>query len=46
MTETIAERQRTARAKRRVEFEAAADGMAWLHAFLPADDAALIFDRL
>ena len=46
MTETIAERQRKARAKRRVEFEAAADGMAWLHAFLPADDAALIFDRL
>lgn len=46
MTETLAERQRTARAKRRVEFEAAADGMAWLHAFLPAADAALIFDRL
>ena len=46
MTETLAERQRAARAKRRVEFEAAADGMAWLHAFLPADDAALIFDRL
>ena len=46
MTETLAERQRKARAKRRVEFEAAADGMAWLHAFLPADDAALIFDRL
>ena len=46
MSESIAERQRKARAKRRVEFEAAADGMAWLHAFLPADDAALIFDRL
>ena len=46
MTETIAERQRKALAKRRVEFEASADGMAWLHAFLPADDAALIFDRL
>ena len=46
MAETLAERQRVARAKRLVEFEAAADGMAWLHAFLPADDAALIFDRL
>lgn len=46
LSETLAERQRTARAKRRVEFEPAADGMAWLHAFLPAEDAALIFDRL
>ena len=46
LTETIAERHRRARAKRRVEFEAAADGMAWLHAFLPVGDAALIFDRL
>ncbi|GAA1763529.1 DUF222 domain-containing protein [Agromyces humatus] len=46
MTETLAERHRKARAKRRVEFEAAADGMAWLHALLPAADAALIFDRL
>ncbi|GAA1751360.1 hypothetical protein GCM10009747_05970 [Agromyces humatus] len=46
VSESLAERQRTARAKRRVEFEAAADGMAWLHAFLPADDAKLIFDRL
>ncbi|GAA1804741.1 hypothetical protein GCM10009749_11100 [Agromyces neolithicus] len=46
ISETIAERHRKARAKRRVEFEAAADGMAWLHAFLPIDDAKLIFDRL
>lgn len=46
MTETLAERQHAAHAKRRVEFEAAADGMAWLHAFLPATDAALIYDRL
>jgi Domain of unknown function (DUF222) len=44
--ETIAERHRAARANRRVELEAAHDGMAWLHAFLPADDAMLIKDRL
>ena len=46
MSESLAERQRAARARRRVELEPAGDGMAWLHAFLPADDAALIFDRL
>ncbi|MCD2442933.1 HNH endonuclease [Agromyces sp. SYSU K20354] len=46
VSENLAERQRRARAKRRIEFEPAADGMAWLHAFLPAADAALIFDRL
>ena len=44
--ESIADRHRAARAKRRVELEAAHDGMAWLHAFLPADDAMLIKDRL
>jgi hypothetical protein len=44
--ESIAERHRTARAKRRVELEPARDGMAWLHALLPAADALLIKDRL
>ncbi|KRC58728.1 hypothetical protein ASE14_19595 [Agromyces sp. Root81] len=44
--QSIAERHRAARAKRRVEIEPAADGMAWLHAFLPAADALLIRDRL
>lgn len=44
--ETIAERHRAARAKRRVELEAAHDGMAWLHALLPAAEAMLIKDRL
>lgn len=44
--ESIAERHRAARAKRRVELEPARDGMAWLHALLPAADALLIKDRL
>jgi hypothetical protein len=44
--ESIAERHRAARAERRVELETARDGMAWLHALLPAADALLIKDRL
>jgi Domain of unknown function (DUF222) len=44
--QSIAERHRAARAKRRVELEPARDGMAWLHALLPATDALLIKDRL
>lgn len=44
--ESIAERQRAALAERRVEIEPARDGMAWLHALLPAADAMLIKDRL
>ncbi|WP_448003511.1 DUF222 domain-containing protein [Agromyces bauzanensis] len=44
--ESIAERHRAARAERRVELEPAPDGMAWLHALLPAADAMLIKDRL
>ncbi|RXZ70951.1 HNH endonuclease signature motif containing protein [Agromyces albus] len=43
---SIAERHRAARAKRRIELEPARDGMAWLHALLPAPDALLIKDRL
>lgn len=44
--ESIEARHRAARAERRVELETARDGMAWLHAFLPAEDALLIKDRL
>ena len=44
--ETLAERHRAAHEKRRIELEPARDGMAWLHAFLPAVDAFLIKDRL
>jgi hypothetical protein len=44
--QSIAERHRAARAKRRVELEPARHGMAWLHALLPATDALLIKDRL
>lgn len=44
--QSIDERHRAARAKRRVEIEPALDGMAWLHALLPAADAFLIKDRL
>ncbi|WP_448005425.1 DUF222 domain-containing protein [Agromyces bauzanensis] len=44
--ESIAERHRAARAERRVELEPARDGLAWLHALLPAADALLIKDRL
>ena len=46
LAESIAERHRAARARRRIEVEPAADGMAWLHALLPAADALLIADRL
>ncbi len=44
--ETLAERHAAARAGRRVEFEPAHDGMAWLHLHVPACDAMLIRDRL
>ena len=43
---SLAERHLAARQKRRVEIEPALDGMAWLHALLPAADALLIKDRL
>ena len=46
LVETLAERHRAARAKRRVELEPTHDGMTWLHALLPAADAALIKNRL
>lgn len=44
--ESVADRHRAARAERRVELEPAGDGMAWLHALLPAGDALLIRSRL
>lgn len=44
--QSIDERHRAARANRRVEIEPARDGMAWLHALLPAADALLIKNRL
>ncbi|WP_082571642.1 HNH endonuclease signature motif containing protein [Agromyces sp. Root1464] len=44
--QSVADRHRAARQKRRVEIEPALDGMAWLHALLPAADALLIKDRL
>ncbi|WP_210418379.1 HNH endonuclease signature motif containing protein [Agromyces intestinalis] len=40
------DRHRAALAERRIELEPARDGMAWLHAFLPATEALLIHDRL
>ena len=43
---SLADRHLAARQKRRVEIEPALDGMAWLHALLPAADALLIKDRL
>ncbi|UOE45772.1 HNH endonuclease signature motif containing protein [Agromyces larvae] len=44
--ETLAERHAAALAERRLEFEPAADGMAWLHLHLDASDAMLICDRV
>ena len=44
--DSLAERHERARAERRVEFEPARDGMAWLHLHLAAGDALLIRDRL
>ncbi|UOE43023.1 HNH endonuclease signature motif containing protein [Agromyces larvae] len=44
--ETLHDRHRAALAERRIELEPARDGMAWLHAFLPATEALLIHDRL
>ncbi|WP_430647557.1 DUF222 domain-containing protein [Agromyces sp. GXS1127] len=46
LAETLAERHASARAERRVELEPARDGMAWLHVYLPAEDAHLIRNRL
>jgi hypothetical protein len=46
LVETLAERHHAAWAKRRVELEPTHDGMTWLHALLPAVDAALIKNRL
>ncbi|MCD5346518.1 HNH endonuclease signature motif containing protein [Agromyces sp. S2-1-8] len=46
LAETTSERHRAARETRRVEFEPATDGMAWLHVLLPAADALSIFVRL
>lgn len=43
---TLDERARTARSRRRVDFEPADDAMAWLHIHLPATDAAGIDTRL
>lgn len=46
LAETLASRHARARAERRVELEPARDGMAWLHVYLPAEDAHLIRNRL
>ncbi|MRG59288.1 DUF222 domain-containing protein [Agromyces sp. CFH 90414] len=46
LAETAAERHRAATGERRVELEPAADGMAWLHLFLPVTEALLIHRRL
>jgi hypothetical protein len=42
---TIAERHAKCRDDRRLEFEPARDGMAWLHHYLPAADALAIYNR-
>ncbi|MGW9632088.1 DUF222 domain-containing protein [Agromyces sp. NPDC055520] len=44
--ETATDRHLAAQAERRVEIEPALDGMAWLHAYLPASDALLVKSRL
>jgi hypothetical protein len=44
--ETAKERHRNARKKRGVWIEPAADGMAWLYAYLPAEDAQAIMAAL
>lgn len=44
--DTLQERHDLARAQRRVVLEPSADGMAWLHAYLPAIDAIRIDARL
>ncbi len=44
--DTLPERHEEARARRRVSVEAAEDGMAWLNAYLPVMDAALVQARL
>ncbi|MFE7845198.1 DUF222 domain-containing protein [Microbacterium sp. NPDC057407] len=43
---SLAERQRAALGKRRVIVEPAADGMAWVHAFLPAVEAFALHSRI
>ena len=44
--DTLEERHAAARQKRGVWVDSAADGMSWLKAYLPADEAAAIHDRL
>ncbi|QTX04138.1 HNH endonuclease signature motif containing protein [Agromyces archimandritae] len=44
--ESFAERHAKALAERRVELEPCGDGMAWLHLYLEASEAALAHDRL
>ncbi|WP_162451711.1 HNH endonuclease signature motif containing protein [Phytoactinopolyspora mesophila] len=44
--ETAKERRRNARKKRAVWIEPAADGMAWLYAYLPAEDAEALMATL
>ncbi len=44
--ETIVKRRRRAEERRNVGVEPAPDGMAWLNAYLPAEQAAAIDDRL
>jgi hypothetical protein len=45
-TDTTAERHQSERAFRRVYLEPDIDGMAWLHAYLPADTAIMTMGRL
>src|SRR3546814_3796761 len=42
---TLTERHEAALTRRRVVVEAADDGMAWLHAFVPAVEASASLDR-
>lgn len=44
--ETARQRRREERARRRVWMEPAQDGMAWLYAYLPAEDAAALMNAL
>ncbi|MFT4471983.1 DUF222 domain-containing protein, partial [Arthrobacter sulfonylureivorans] len=44
--ETISRRRRSAEQRRNVAVDPAPDGMAWLNAYLPAEQAAAIDDRL
>lgn len=44
--DSIADRNRVATEERRLAFDAAEDGMAWVSAFLPADRAQALFNRI